>query len=610
MLRNTERTLNYLVSDNIRSIQNRLEQIQGRAQDILSLIHTRTLPDEEPEADPAIAAFLHDMLKRNPEIESVYLAYDKDLVPQNPGARGYYINLGKFTILDLNRLGIDFRNRDWFQIPQLTKKEHWSEPWFDADGKKLMITSYSLPIYGDNVDEVIGIIRLDIALSALQRKVISSNRQHQGSAILISHSGRILVHEDESKLLNETIFSLAEEDNDILLRQIGKDMLAGKHDFVKLSETGGSSQWICYAPLVLNNWSLGIIFNEKDIFRDLNTLLLILTLFLIGGFLAIAIIISYMAWRINSPLRQLAAATYSIGQGDFEVDVPLSTSFNEIRYLSNAIVNMRDSLRLYMADLLSTTAAKNRIESELRIASLVQKNLIPQNNDQTRLFPGLRVFGILEPAKDIGGDLFDYFRLDESRFCFVIADVLGNGLVAAMTMIVVNTLIRTKARTAGSLKQLLLDVNNYLCETQSESNFVTAIIGMIDLRTGLMEYSNAGHVPMYLRKVGRHLVKYGETQSTALGIFPDIEVETRTLQLDLGDTVILFTDGITEAMSKAEAFFGEQRLELLIQDLHNPEPETIVKSILNSVRDFTDQNKQTDDTTILVIEYLHPMVRI
>lgn len=263
-----------------------------------------------------------------------------------------------------------------------------------------------------------------------------------------------------------------------------------------------------------------------------------------------------------------------------------------------------------MADQLSTTAAKNRIESELRIASLVQKNLIPQNNDQTRLFPGLRVFGILEPAKDIGGDLFDYFRLDESRFCFVIADVLGNGLVAAMTMIVVNTLIRTKARTAGSLKQLLLDVNNYLCETQSESNFVTAIIGMIDLRTGLMEYSNAGHVPMYLRKVGRHLVKYGETQSTALGIFPDIEVETRTLQLDLGDTVILFTDGITEAMSKAEAFFGEQRLELLIQDLHNPEPETIVKSILNSVRDFTDQNKQTDDTTILVIEYLHPMVRI
>jgi len=603
MLQNTEKALGYLVSDNIQRIESSLQNIQDHAVSIFSLNQSGLLDDE------CMEIYIEKLLMDNPEIESIYLAYDKDSDPLKRDSHGYYIKLGKLTTLDLNQIGIDYRLRDWFQIPQLTKKEYWSEPWFDADGKGLMVTSYSLPIFGSMDNNVIGVIRIDIALSALQGKMTSSRQEQRGSALLISQSGRIVVHPDDSVLHNETIFSLAEEENDTQLREIGRDMLRGNRGFVKLEQSADNhEQWIFYAPLLLNHWAMGIIFEEEDIFRDLDTLLLILTLFMIGGFLAIAVIISMMAWRINKPLRQLTDATRNIGKGDFDAVVPLRASYNEIRFLADAFINMRDSLKEYMNDLTHTIEEKNRIESDLRIASVIQKNLIPQNNDPHKLFPGLKVYGIVEPAKDIGGDLYDYFRLDDRRFCFVIADVLGKGLVAAMTMTVVNTLIRTKAPSEVTLKNLLLEVNNYLCETQSDSNFVTMIIGVIDMRTGVVEYCNAGHVPMYLRKANRQLVKYSETQATALGIFPNIEIESKSLQLDLGDTIILFTDGITETMSQAEAFFGEERLEVLISGLHNPEPETIVRAILKSVRKFAGRDRQADDTTILVIEYRHPLI--
>ncbi len=604
MLQNTKTTLSYLVNDNIRKVETVLSRIEGVAVGILILIEKGLIPPSNLES------YVQDILRQHPEIESIYLAYeDDDNLPQT-SSRGYYLDMGRFRVLDLRAAGIDYQIRDWYQIPFLTATDYWSEPWFDADGKRLMISSYSLPIMSPDEDRVIGIIRLDIALSALQRRVAGSDRHHIGNTLLISCSGRIVVHPDDDKLLNETIFSLAEENNDTHLRSIGKEMLAGKTRFVKLrNPVNEEPQWIYYAPLPLNSWALGIIFDEKEIFRDLDTLLLILTLFMIGGFLAIAVIISVIVWKINKPLQHLTAAANSIGQGDFETEVRLPENFNEIRYLAQGISNMRDSLKDYMNNLLQTTEEKNRIQSDLRIASLVQQNLIPNNNDMSRMFPGLKVYGIVEPAKEIGGDLYDYFRLDDKRFCFVIADVLGKGMVAAMTMTVVNTLIRTKARSASSIKELLSDINRYLCDTQSDANFVTMIIGFIDLSSGIMEYCNAGHVPMYLRKRNRHLMKFSETQSTALGILADIDFNTRIMQLDLGDTIILFTDGITETMSKAEDFFGEVRLEELIAGLQNPEPETIVKAILNSVRKFADRDRQADDTTILVIEYVRPAVK-
>jgi serine phosphatase RsbU (regulator of sigma subunit) len=229
------------------------------------------------------------------------------------------------------------------------------------------------------------------------------------------------------------------------------------------------------------------------------------------------------------------------------------------------------------------------------------QNLIPEVKE-------VSIFGFLDAAEEIGGDLYDAFLVDKDRLCFTIADVFGKGIVASMMMTMVQTLIRSKAKHTNSATTLIREINTYLCENNKHQNFITIIIGFIDLKTGVVEFCNSGHTPMYLRKANQECIRYGETHTTALGIFPDLEINSSFIQLDIDDILIMFTDGITEAMSENEAFFGYQRLESIICQMQNPNPESIVKSILKGISVFTGKDKQNDDLSILVIKFNRPHV--
>ncbi len=597
MKRNAEESVEYLANQSIFQIESRLKKIQTHASDLALLI------DSISPENPTVEALIKKILIASPEIESICIAFKSSRVPESAKAVQYINELNQIRQINLNNQSFMFRS--WFHIPMLTQVDYWSEPWYDSIGTRKTITTYSIPFSINGITS--GVVRIDLSIDHLQRVVMPHQLKRSGYSLLISSKGTIVSHPNDDLVMNESIFSLAQELQDNQLRDIGRDMLRGNKAFVKLvgSETL-KGQWIFYAPLISNSWSLGIIISDSDVFKDLRLLLLIQLLIAFAGFLILAVIVYARTLHIYKPLKMLTKVAQMIGAGNFDTDIPLSNTVNEISMLEESLLSMKNSLGGYVDNLRKTTEEKNKIQSEVLFASDIQKKLIPSNDNPLCCSPELRIYGVVEPASGIGGDLYDYFMVDENHFCFVIADVLGKGIAAAMTMVMVSTLIRSKAAKFSTIREVLKDINLYLCENSHESNFVTINLGLLNIKTGELEYSNAGHVPMYIRKANRKLLKYAETHSTALGVFPNIAIASDTIQLDLGDEIILFTDGITEAMSTTEAFFGYQRLENILEGITVQKPEFTVKAILNGVKQFSDSNKQTDDITILVMDFLHP----
>jgi sigma-B regulation protein RsbU (phosphoserine phosphatase) len=499
----------------------------------------------------------------------------------------------------------DYVYSDWYQIPFLKKHAFWTEPWYDDYGSKQYVISHGTPIFrGGNV---VGILRIDTGLVYLQSLVSPLKLRNSGYAFLISNTGTIITHPDDSLIMNESIFSLADGSKDDHLREIGREMISGKVNFVRIK--GGSilsDSWLYHAPLLNNNWSLGVVIANSDVMRDLNLILVIQVFVSIIVFLVISIIVYTRTQSVSKPLKSLSDLAIQIGQGDFSAQLPHTAKTYEIERLTEAFAAMQASLRDYLSNLEKTNLEKNRILAEVRFASEIQKNLIPANTEYPCNRQELRVHGILEPASDIGGDLYDYFMIDDDHFCFAIADVVGKGIVAAMTMTIVSTFLRSMAQYHTKAKDIVSNLNVFLCKNNIEANFVTILLGVLDLKTGQLEYCNAGHVPMFVRKMDKSYVKYSITHSTAVGVFDELDIESENVQLDMGDEIILFTDGITEAMNAEDEFLGISGLEKIVQGLGAPNPQKNANHILEAVHHFSLTSKEKDDITILVMDYMHP----
>ena len=596
MRANASNTVSLLVNENINRIEGKLSRIQLLARNIRYSVQAGLITGEQFQLMVAAA------LRENPDISSLCLAYEPSI--QNlPRAQVYFVRNTELVVNILNPE--EYPYEDWYQIPIMSGEQRWSEPWYDRAGSQTLISSYSIPIISNG--RYIGILRLDTQLSKLQQMISTDSRQQIGKMLLLTNNGTFVSSQIDSLVMNYGIFSLAEEYNDEELRKIGQDMIYGRSGVQKL---GGKHMfedyWITYAPLKSNGWSLAVLMSERTIFRDLNLLTLIQGIASAIAFLLLAVILLLRIRHINKPLSALTAAVERVGSGDFDTVIPHSSDFYELQMLTNSFETMRDSLSDYIENLRKTTEEKNRIMTEVLFASTIQRNLIPRNVSTNQFHDCLRIHGILEPAGDIGGDLYDYFTIDDNTFCFAIADVVGKGIVAAMTMTMVSTHIRAKGASFQTPQELAADLNNFLCSNNIESNFVTIILGFIDLKSGRLSYTNAGHVPLFIRKANNQYQKLAETHSTALGVFPNLKIGGSSLQLDPTDEIILVTDGITESMSSSENFFGIERLEETIAKLQNPNPETTAKAILSAARKFSNPDKQYDDITILVIEFSHP----
>lgn len=245
------------------------------------------------------------------------------------------------------------------------------------------------------------------------------------------------------------------------------------------------------------------------------------------------------------------------------------------------------------------------IQSDLAVAGEIQKAILPCRFPPFPEIKSLDIYASMTPAKEIGGDFYDFFRLDDDRIGLVIADVSGKGVPAALFMAVSNTLLRSISMTKDNSQDCIDELNRLLCRVNVNSMFVTVFYGILNHRTGELDYTNGGHNPAYiLRGKNGELERLGRFPNLVVGGFEDFSYKSESAQLDSGDSLFLYTDGITEAFDAKDEAFGDERLEDSLVELYHDDAKTIIEGVYADLGEFIGDRTQSDDITMLVVKRL------
>lgn len=262
-------------------------------------------------------------------------------------------------------------------------------------------------------------------------------------------------------------------------------------------------------------------------------------------------------------------------------------------------------IALKRAEMVDAYLQSQIVTKSLDLAREIQMGLVPKDFPALPEFKEVDIFATIIPTYEVGGDLYDFFPLDKDRLCFIIGDVSDKGIPAALFMAMARTAFKMSAiASPESIGLTMARVNQFLCESNPQQMFVTALAGILDLRTGQVEYADAGHEPPFILHPSGAVLKVDKVGGLVLGFIPGEEFRTGTMQLNSGDTLVLYTDGVTEAMNLNHELFGADAIErTLAQTEHPAGSEAILNGVLEGMYSFVGEAKQSDDITMLVIQY-------
>ncbi len=308
-------------------------------------------------------------------------------------------------------------------------------------------------------------------------------------------------------------------------------------------------------------------------------------------------------YRMVKPLKQFTDSVVSIAEGNLDTPLPEIDSQDELLQLRNAFEYMQTSLKQHIEDLKSTTASKQRLQSELVIAHDIQMGMIPT------VFPerdDLDLFASMTPAKEVGGDLYD-FIVEGDELYFIIGDVAGKGVPASLYMAVTRTLFRNLAGNYQSAANIMREMNHAIASTNESFIFVTAFVGVLDLKTHHLTYCNAAHnAPVMVSQDGKSVLLDVET-NLPIGVEDHYKYEEQQVSFPEGSALLLYTDGLTEATyyssDGSRRLFGEDRVLHDVEKTHHLSPVEIIDYLRQHVNVFADGTEQSDDLTMMFIRH-------
>jgi len=557
-----------------------------------------------------LMSILRNEVASNPDIYGAAIAFKPYYFGQDEKyfMAYYYRNGDKIELKYLLDESYDYFTMDWYQIPKELGYPDWSEPYFDEGAGNAVMATYSVPLYQiiKGQREFIGILTADVSLDWLETFVNAIKVYETGYGFVISKNGTIVTHPIKEMMMNETIFSIAEAQESTQLRVIGKNMIRGEESFAELEYRNiktGKLSWIAYAPITLNAWSIGIVFPVEEFMADVNGLFYNIIVLGAVGLIIIFLVILFISRSITRPLRNLTKVSKIIAEGNFNVELPDIRTRDEMKELHDSFDYMQKKLAEYIVNLKETTSAREKIESELRIAREIQMGMIPHLFPPFPNLSQIDLFAVLKPAKEVGGDLYDFFLLGDDKLCFAIGDVSGKGVPASLFMAVTRTLLRSVADKDGSPSGFVTSLNKSLSYNNESSMFVTFFVGVLDLHTGEIVYSNAGHnPPVIIRETGA-VEMFELSKSIPIGLFEDFTYTEATVKLNKGDKLFMYTDGITEAENCDKELYSPERLVEILRANVKASPIQMIKFVEEDVTSHVACNPQSDDITMMTIVY-------
>jgi sigma-B regulation protein RsbU (phosphoserine phosphatase) len=495
-------------------------------------------------------------------------------------------------------------------------KGEWTDPYPDSMTRQRVI-SLSFPLLELDPDRIrqvdpdrirqVGRLTLHVPMTWINDIVNRIQVYESGEVFLLRGDGLFLTHPDEAKAGSWTLEDAAELSQSPSLISLLDSMVRKPEGYMALETyyEGRIRGILTYRKILQNDWYVVLLFKEAEYLREFNRLTRQLSVIGITALILLSVLIFLVIRRLTQPILQVTRLTEEMAAGAFDKAMPDISKGKEALSLSSSIRSLQSELQSYIARLKNTVREKERIESDIRIASKIQADLIPTTFPNPGELRGLEIFGKVIPARWVSGDLFTFQQVDEDHLVFMIGDVTGKGVPASLFMAITRTLVLIESRHRRAPASILEEVNKHLCQDNTQSVFVTAILGVIELSTGKLEYSNAGHLPPYIFGGKKGIRVEEKAHGVPLGLFESASYTSSTVHLGKGECFLCFSDGLPEAENKEGDFYGDERLEKVLQQFQGASPDagTLVEQLIRSTDDFRGSRERSDDLTLLALSY-------
>lgn len=446
----------------------------------------------------------------------------------------------------------DYTQKDFYQIALRGDTVKWTPPYLDAEGARGVVTTYGMPVK-DKHGEPVAVLLVDMATNWVGEVVNQHHRNSSSFSLVMGKDGDLIAGPDDSLASPSLVRKIVEMVND---STVERELKANGRvtGFPFFDEECGESGHVYYATKKREpRWQIVLVCYDKEVFGKLDDMRKYIIIMMLAGIFVLAVIIQLF---VKSHRR-----------------------------------------------LQATQKEQDRIEGELHIAKEIQTQMLPQKNSVTR--DDVDVFGSLVPAREVGGDLFDFFLRDEKLF-FCIGDVSGKGVPSAMVMAVTHSLFRSASAHENNPARMMQVINETSCHGNEANMFVTLFIGVLDLPTGRLHFCNAGHdKPIIVNSQQSTVSTLDAKPNLPVGVFTDVKYVEHEHLLTTGSTLFLYTDGLTEARNVQRQFFGLERVkEVLCSVASESKPQVLLQTMTDAVNQFVEDAEQSDDLTMLVIHYM------
>ena len=531
-----------------------LGECQASAYNFNGLIGYETMQSE------ALYERLEQFLCYNPHLYGVVVAFEPDMIESHHIAvPADFLHGNKkdgFQHIRIDSL-YDYTKYEWYKHTKACNHANWGEPLRASDGK--LIAPFCIPLHTKD-NKFLGVMCADISLEGLSKKLIEAAPFPDATICMLDKNLKFIAHPNQDYVLNMTLDSLYRTISSGANIQIYKDMKEGKRSSHSFS-VNGNKHIVYYAPIEKANWTIAIDCTHDNIYSQVDIVKRNMLLTMIFGM----VIFSFVCWKLIQRIEQYE----------------------------------------------QVATQRALMKRELTIASKIQMEMIPDNQASPE-HKELDVYGFIKTAKSVGGDFYDYFTRDD-KFFFCLGDVSGKGVPASLFMAVIHALFRNVSRHISNPSEIVKTLNIGLSERNEMNMFCTMFVGALDLKTGHLDFCNAGHnAPIICRKKedGSNDIHFMKPKTNiAIGVDGDFDYQVEDTVFHPGDSIFLYTDGISEAENINHEMFGDNAtLKTFTRAkacAHSA--QDVVKYIYNTIAKYTTNAEQSDDITMLMVEYTSNM---
>ncbi|WP_319509382.1 SpoIIE family protein phosphatase [uncultured Draconibacterium sp.] len=549
--------------------------------------------------------FIQSLVIKYPFINAIYVKIDSTVMDLSYSSY-FTFKEGDSTFIQRGRTNFSLCGNEqrYFKTLISNDKKGWSEPYM-CERNNIVVAAYNTPITikNDNGESVnVGQVICEMSVNELNKEVNNLKIGKGGFAFLLSKNGTYITHPVKDWILNKSIYELS--------NKVYRGNVATKTDSIIYNSESGTliaypelfnyeKALVYYTPIRQNGWTLVSVLPYKELFEPLYLPILQMLFFSVLGILVIYLTVTYI---INRQIKPLSMVTKQLKRfsnltGPYK-DIPE----NEVIQVSESLNYMKSWYEKYLQTQSDEQKKKQQRQEDINQASEIQQSFIKTIYPAFPNRTDIDLYATYQPARGVSGDLFDYFFIDDDNLVLTMGDVSGKGVPAAFFMSVAQTIIKTNALEPKA-DLIVQKANKELCTSNHHQFFLTLVLGVLNVKTGILEYCNAAHTPGYILSTNGKIKELAQSHGLPLGLYPDKSYSSAQVQLVKGDTLVLYTDGVTEMLNENNVQYGNQRLIENLVSLSGQSPKDMVERLEKSFKMYIGHGYQTDDITMLIFKY-------